>query len=80
MNHFLDECTAEYNRQRILEETALIRLEHQAQPRRVGQPRLIERTMFKVADWMISTGKRLRQKYEMRSVEGNQRPSGNFAR
>ena len=60
---------AEYHRQRILDEVKQIRLEKLALSSRVYRPGLFERTMFKLANWMISTGKHLRQRYEfLRSI------------
>jgi len=80
MNHWQNEYMAEYDRQRILDEMEQIRLEQQAIKSRVYHPGAFERTMFNFANWMISTGKQLRKRYEVPSVNCNQTPSGNFAR
>ena len=80
MNHWHEEFMAEYHRQQILEEVDLIRLEKLVQHSRVYRPRLFERTMFNFANWMISTGKQLRQRYEIPAVDCSKSPSGSFAR
>lgn len=80
MNYWQDEKTAEYNRQRILEEVEQIRLERAALKSRVYRPGLFERTMFNFANWMISTGKQLRTRYEVPSTNCNQTTSESFAR
>jgi len=79
MNYFQDEYTAEYNRQRILEEVKQINLEKLALKSRVYRPGLFERTMFNFANWMVSTGKQLRKRYEIPSVDCSNSPSQNFA-
>lgn len=65
MNHFQNEQTAEYNRQRISEELKQIRLEQFALKSRPYKPGRFERTMFNFANWMIATGKQLRKRYEV---------------
>jgi len=80
MNHYQDELTAEYNRQRILDEFEQIRLEKIARRSRVYRPSMFERTMFNFANWMISTGKQLRRRYEIPAVNCNKTPTGSFAR
>jgi hypothetical protein len=65
MNYFQDEHTAEYNRQQIAEAFHQIRLEQFALKSRVYQPGRFGRLMFSFANWMISTGKRLRKRYEI---------------
>jgi hypothetical protein len=60
---------SECHRQRILEEVEQIRLEKLALGSRAHRPRLFERTMFHVANWMISTGKQLRKRYEVSQEE-----------
>ncbi|MCI0552389.1 MAG: hypothetical protein L0287_15670 [Anaerolineae bacterium] len=59
MNHYQDECTAEYNRQRIKDEIKQIRLEQFALKSWVAKPGRFARMMFNFANWMISTGKQL---------------------
>lgn len=78
MKYWQDEKTAEYNRQRILEEVQQIRLERAALKSRVYHPGLFERTMFNFANWMISTGKQLRKRYEI-PANCNKGPSESFA-
>ena len=80
MNHWHSEYTAEYNRQRILDEAKQIQLEKLAHKSRVYRPGMFERTMFNFANWMISTGKQLRRRYEIPSHNCNQTPTSNFAR
>ena len=80
MNYWQDEKTAEYNRQRILDEVEKIRLEKLALKSRVYRPGLFERTMFNFANWLISFGKQLRKRYEVPSTNCNKTPSESFAR
>ena len=79
MNHFQDELTAAYNRQRISEELRRIRLERLALSSRPYKPGRFERAMFNFANWMISTGKQLRKRYEVPAVNCNKSPSKGFA-
>lgn len=79
MNYFQDEYTAQYNRQRTLNEVNQIRLERLALKSRVYRPGLFERTMFSFANWMISTGRQLRRRYEIPSVDCGKSPSESFA-
>jgi len=76
MNHYQDEFNAEYNRQRILAEVKQIRLEQLALKSRLYKPGRFERTMFNFANWMISTGKQLRKRYEVPAVNCNPAPKG----
>lgn len=80
MKYWQDEKTAEYNRQRILDEVEQIRLEKLALKSHVYRPGLFARTMFSFANWMISTGKQLRKRYEVPSTNCNTTPSESFAR
>jgi len=80
MNHWQDEIHAEYNRQRILDEVKQIQLEKLALKSRVYRPGVFERTMFRFANWMISTGKQLRRRYEIPQVNCNKSTSSGFAR
>ena len=80
MNHYQDEFTAEYNRQRILEEFEQMRFERLVRKSRVYRPGMFEQIMFNFANWMISTGKQLRRKYEIPSVNCNKTPTNSFAR
>jgi hypothetical protein len=79
MNYWNDEKTAEYNRQRIIDDVQQISLEKIALRARVYRPGLFERTMFNFANWMILTGKQLRNRYEVPAVNCNKSPTGNFA-
>jgi hypothetical protein len=79
MNYFQDEQTAEYNRQKIAEAFHQIRLEQLALKSRVYQPGRFERMMFNFANWMISTGKQLRKRYEIPTANSHQTQSKRFA-
>ena len=86
MHNWQNEFMAEYHRQDILQEAEQIQLERIVMKSRVDRPRLFERTMFKFANWMISTGKTLRKRYtrsspvdEIPVVDGSQEPTGTFA-
>jgi hypothetical protein len=79
MNYFQDERTAEYNRQRIAETLKQIRLEQLAVRSRVYQPGRFERMMFNFANWMISTGKQLRKRYEIPVTNCNSTSSKRYA-
>ena len=79
MNYFLDEQTAEYNRQRILDEVKQIQLERLALGSQIYRPDMFERTMFQLANWMIATGKHLRKRYEIPQVNCNHTPARNLA-
>jgi len=75
MNHWNDEFMAEYRRQEILHEMEQIRLEKIAVRSRVYRPGLFERSMFNFANWMISTGKQLRKRYEIPTVDCSKSPT-----
>ena len=79
MNHWNNEYMAEYHRQDILDEVEKIRLEKLAVTSRVYRPGLFERTMFNFANWMISTGKQLRKRYEIPAVDCSKSRTGSFA-
>ena len=79
MNNWHDDFMAEYHRQDILQEAEHIRLEKLAWKSRVYRPGLFERTMFNFANWMISTGKQLRKRYEIPTVDCSKSPTGSFA-
>ena len=79
MYHWNDEFMAEYHRQEILDQVEQIRLEKLAVTSRVYRPGLFERTMFNFANWMISTGKQLRKRYEIPAVDCSKSRTGSFA-
>ena len=79
MHNWHDTFMAEYHRQDILEEIEHIRLEQIALRSRVYRPRLFDRSMFNFANWMITTGKQLRKRYEVPCVDCPA-PTGSFAR
>lgn len=80
MNRYQDEINAEYNRQRILKEAEQIRLEKTGHRSRPYRPTVFERSMFNFANWMISTGKHLRRRYEVPAVPCNHIRTGSPAR
>ena len=80
MNHWQNEFMAEYHRQEILDEAEQIRLEKTALQYRVYRPRLFERSMYTFANWMISTGKQLRKRYEVPAVNCGHRSTESYAR
>jgi len=79
MNHYQDECTAEYNRQRIQDEIKQIRLEQFALKSRVDKPGRFARMMFNFANWMISTGNQLHKQYEIVAVNSGHSHSNRCA-
>ena len=79
MNYFQHEQTAKYNRQKIDEEITQIRLEQLALKSRPYKPGRFTRIMFNFANWMISTGKQLRKRYEVPVANCNNSPSKGFA-
>jgi hypothetical protein len=79
MNNWQNEFMPEYHRQRITEEIETIRLERLALKSRPYRPGVFERTMFNFANWMISTGKQLRKRYEVPTVSCNHPASESFA-
>jgi hypothetical protein len=80
MNNWHNEYMAEYHRQDLLKQREQIRIEDLALKSRVYRPGIFERTMFNFANWMISTGKQLRKRYEVPAVKCNNSPTGSFAR
>jgi hypothetical protein len=75
MKHWEDEFNAEYQRRQIVEEFKQIRLEKAALRSRVYRPGLFARSMFNFANWMISTGKTLRRRYEIPCVHNTKTES-----
>ena len=79
MNNWQHEFLGKYHRQQIREELKQIRLERLALKSRVYRPRAFERAMFNFANWMISTGKQLRKRYEIPAVNCGHPSTSNFA-
>ncbi len=71
MSHWQINDMSESHRHRIIEEMEQIRLEDLALQSRIYRPRFFARTMFTFANWMISTGKQLRKRYEIPAVNGS---------
>ncbi|HEX5840180.1 MAG TPA: hypothetical protein VFY26_20245 [Anaerolineales bacterium] len=78
MNHWHNEFMAEIHRQDILDEVQHIHLDPLALRSRLYRPGLFERSMYNFANWMISTGKQLRKRYEVPCADCPS-PSGSFA-
>jgi hypothetical protein len=78
MNNWHTEFMAEYDRQHILEEAEEIRLANLATHSHLYRPGLFGRTMFYLAVWMISTGNRLRKRYEIPAIHCSQSPTRSF--
>ena len=78
MNHWHDEYTAEYRRQEIIRESKRIHLEKTARSSRAYRPSLFTQTMLNFANWMISTGKQLRKRYEIPAVDCSKSPTSMF--
>jgi hypothetical protein len=80
MNVYDYENTAEYNRQQIHAELKQIRLAHSARHTQAYHPHRFARLMVNFANWMIATGKQLRNRYEIPVPHCNQTISSkNFA-
>lgn len=79
MNYYQDEKTAEYTRGRIASEIKQIRLEKLARQSQPYKPGRFERLMLNFANWMIVTGKGLRERYEIPSANYSQPSSKRFA-
>ena len=79
MNNWHNEFMAEYRRRELLEEAEHIRLERIALKSRVYRPRFVARAMFNLANWMISTGKQLRKRYEVPAAPCSKPARGSFA-
>lgn len=79
MNIWQNDFMVESHRQEIVEGMEEIRLERLALKARVYRPGLFARTMYNFANWMIATGKQLRKRYEVPSVNCNNLPTGSFA-
>lgn len=69
MNSWPNESMAECHRRRILEEVKQIHLENLALKSRVYRPLVFGRAIFNFGNWLISTGKQLRKRYEIPDQE-----------
>lgn len=70
MNSWPNESLAECHRLRIIEEVKQIHLEKLAlKSRRRYRLHFLRRTLFNFGNWMISTGKQLRKRYEIPKEE-----------
>jgi hypothetical protein len=79
MNNWQNEFMPEYHRERITAEIEQIRLERLALKSQVYRPGFFARTMFRFANWMITTGKQLRKRYEVPPVSSSNPPTESFA-
>ena len=66
---------SEDDHQRMIEEARIVRLIRES---RVDQPGIFERTMFKLANWMISSGRQLQRRYDVSSVKYVERNLATF--
>lgn len=80
MNNWHTEFMAEYRRQDILHEAEQIHLQKIMQTSRVYRPGLFAQSMYKLANWMIFTGKQLRKRYEIPAVNCGHTSTESFAR
>ena len=80
MNNCHNEYMAEYHHRDLLKQSEQIKLANLAAKSRVYRPNLFTRAMFNFANWMITTGKQLRKRYEIPTVKCNNSPKGSFAR
>ncbi len=78
MNNWQIEFMVEFQRRRILDEIEQIQLEEIAMQARSYRPSLFGRGMFSLANWMISTGGRLRKRYEVPVAGCTHPPKGSF--
>jgi hypothetical protein len=78
MNNWHNEFMAEYQRQRILEQTKQIQIEELVISSRAYRPGLFSRSMFNFGNWMIATGSRLRKRYEVPVPSCNHPPTESF--
>jgi hypothetical protein len=79
MNDWQNEFMPGNHRERIMAEVEQIRLEQLALKSRVYRPGLFARTMFRLANWMITTGKQLRKRYEVPTASSSNPPTESFA-
>jgi hypothetical protein len=80
MNHWHSEAMAELNRKEIEREMRHIRGEEQALTTRVQGPGWFTRSMYAFANWMISTGKQIRHRYEVPAADCRSVPTRSFVR
>jgi len=66
---------SEDDHQRMIEEARIVRLIRES---RVDQPGIFEQMMFKLASWMISSGRRLQRRYDVSSVKYVERNLATF--
>lgn len=80
MNNWHNEYLAEDHRQDILKQSEKNRFAKAATQSRANQSGLFARTMYNFANWMIATGKQIRNRYEVPAVTCHTPPSNSFAR
>jgi len=64
MNHWQIEIESKLHRDELENQMKAIRLEEQALRSKAHQPAWYERSLYRLANWMIATGKQLRRRYE----------------
>jgi len=67
MNNWQTEKIAELHRKDLINDSKRIHIEKPAKRTHVHRPSLVARTKFNLANWMISKGKRLRERHEPRT-------------
>lgn len=80
MNHWQVEIMAEIHRRAIEQEAQDLRLERQALSSQAYRPGWFTRAMFNLANWMITTGKQLRRRYEAPVMDCGHRTTRSYAR
>lgn len=75
MNHLQYEQYKQIDESYRQRMAAELQAEKLVQQYRVYHPGIFEKAMFKLANWMISAGKRLRQRYEIPATSGAQTAS-----
>jgi hypothetical protein len=71
---------AEYHRRDLQDELEQIRLGQLALAPAAYRPGWFARSMYRLANWMIGTGKQLRRRYEVPMHDCSRQPTGSLAR
>lgn len=75
MNHLQYEQYKQIDESYRQRMAAELQAEKLVQQHRIYHPGIFEKAMFKIANWMISVGKRLRQRYEIPATSSAQTTS-----
>lgn len=79
MNYWNIDAMTEQRRRQVLKDMQQIRLEELAEVQ-VRRHSWFERLMYGFGEWMITSGKRIRSRYETPCVSGRHIPTGGLAR